>query len=853
MEKKKIDFLKIISIFMCMLVFACGVSIPCVAAPAGDYKDFEQRKYADSKLVKVNKDGSLTYNKDPQSDAMLPDFSCVGYHSGEKDIPDVKIVKTLESGKLEDHTKLIQDAIDEICKLPYEQRGAILLKSGVYIISNTIKIPESGIVLRGEGQGVNGTIIYDARNAKVNTAEISGNGAYKVIDGSASKITDSYVPLGKTKIHISQKDKSKYKVGDLVLVTLSPNEKWVETLGVDQLSGSGKPWKPEEYVMEYERTIKAIKGNEITLDTSVTMTIDEKLMKATISRITDEERIAESGIENIRFVSYYNLAKKDDESHARTAVTLKNCRNCWVSDVSAYNYSYSCVAVSSCAKNITIEYCSFLEPISKNMGGRRYSFVISSASYVLIKNCYSSDSRHDYVVQSRTAGPNVFYSSVADDSSSVSEPHHRWGTGTLYDNVYQVGANRLGYFEAIMRGNSGSGHGWAGVNTVFWNSLSPGVVVRKPQTEQNFAIGSYGLYGGNAMGMDEYKKWYVAPKNEDPNYPEEKSKSNSPLYGNGYIESWYNPVNPSSLYQAQLSYKLKKDALADITPPAPILNFPAYDATTKESEITVSGICDLNAEKVIIYVDGKKTEVIPDITEKSGKFSAEVKLIGGYHEIYVSQIIAGFESGKTPSRTVYVNNGDKYDKPAKDLQTILVERGNAAAIEVKNNKIKNFISNMERCEELASNNFNETVKALLDVEKAIEEKRDEDIDFAFQFLKLYISKIERNVEDIKNISQEAKAFGCDAESIEKIDSLVRKTEKYFTDANILLERCNREIKNGKVDSFPYTDELKEEESESGEKFPILIIVLIVAAMLLAVAVIWFIIKRKKNFRKTSEI
>lgn len=827
-------------ILFVFIMMICSTVVPSVAAPTADYKDFEQRDYVDAELVKVNDDGSLTYNKDSDSGSSLPDYSAVGYHSGEKVIPKVKVVKTIQAGSLKDHTKLIQDAIDEVSKLPVSERGTILLKAGVYIISKEIKICETGIVLRGEGQGVNGTVIYDSRNQKANTLELSGSGSYKVIDNSVSEITDNYVPMGQAKIHISQENIAKYKVGDSVLITLSPNEKWIETLGVDQLSGNGIPWKPEEYVMKYEREIVEIKDNEITLDTSVTMSIDKELLKATVSLIKDAGRISECGIENIRFVSFYDSRKKNDEAHGWGAVVLKNCRNCWVSDVASYNYGYSCVSVNTGSRNITVQYCSFLEPISQTTGGRKYSFIIAGASYVLIKNCYSSSSRHDYAVQSRTAGPNVFYSSVADESNSVSEPHHRWGTGTLYDNVYQVGVKKLGYFQAIMRGNSGTGHGWAGVNTVFWNSLSPGTVVRKPQTEQNFAIGAYGLYGGSITGINEYKKWYVAPENESPDYPTEKSQTGSPLYGNGYIESWYNPVNPSSLYQAQLSYKLKKDATAYITPPSPILNYPVYNETVKDSEITVSGICDLNAQKIIVNIGGKKTEITPNITEKSGKFSVKIKLKGGYHEVSVSQVIAGFESEKTPTRTVYINNGDKYDKPVKDIQTVLVERGNAAVIEIRNEKIQGFIDDATACEKTASENFDEAVEALLKIEKYINNNQSDELYFAGQDLKHFVSKIEENVTAISKIADQAKAFGCDEKSMKTINSLVDKTEKHLTNANIILTRGNREIQNKKVDFISYEKELQKDK-----KSPALTIVLITAGVVLLGGATLLITKKKK--------
>ena len=49
----------------------------------------------ESKFIKVNKDGSLKYIPDEKGN-IIPDFSRVGYYGGDKDIPDVAVVKTIE-------------------------------------------------------------------------------------------------------------------------------------------------------------------------------------------------------------------------------------------------------------------------------------------------------------------------------------------------------------------------------------------------------------------------------------------------------------------------------------------------------------------------------------------------------------------------------------------------------------------------------------------------------------------------------------------------------------------------------------------------------------------------------------
>lgn len=629
------------------------------------FKAFDQPESVDAQIVSVDENGELIYADYDGNGGTLIDYSRVGYHNGEEPIPTVKVVKTLESGDKKDHTEMIQQAIDEVAAMPENKRGAILLKAGKYTVSDTLKINASGVVLRGEGQGENGTVIYDVRKkAEITTLQIKGDSAYSGVENTTSTLTDTYVAMGETALALSAV--SAYSVGDNVRVVCKPNDLWIKTLGMDLLPGDGvTQWSAEEYVMTYERTVTAVdgEGKKISIDTGIPLTLDKKYFTVTVQRITDDKaRVTESGVENIRFLSYYN-GKDTDEDHGWTAVSLSNCRNCWVKGVTAKNYAYATVQVGGRSICVTVEGCSFLEPIAKTEGGRLYSFCVSGGQYTLVKNCYSYDSRHDYVVQQRVGGPNVFLDCVAEDSNSVSEPHHRWSTGTLYDNIYQIGQNRLGNFEAINRGSSGTGHGWAGANTVFWNCLSPATVVGKPQTEQNFAIGVYGLFSAdlkkNYLGM--YNSGFVKPSITTPNYPQTQDYKGSPMYGNGYIESAYNPVNPSSLYRAQLSYRLYGAATKNVAPNAPILEYPMADSVQDSYAFTVSGIRDRNAEKVFVYIDGTKFEA--KLASEGYGFSFEAYLQNGYHDIYVTQVAGGIESAPNATRTVLVDGSGEFNPP----------------------------------------------------------------------------------------------------------------------------------------------------------------------------------------------
>src|SRR5688572_5182358 len=106
-----------------------------------------------SKYVTVGNNGNLLYLRDANGN-IIPDFSRVGYYSGDRTIPDVPIIKTLSPGSEGSSENIIQSAIDEVSQLnpgTNGLRGTIFLKRGTYVIPGQIKIVASGIVLRGEG------------------------------------------------------------------------------------------------------------------------------------------------------------------------------------------------------------------------------------------------------------------------------------------------------------------------------------------------------------------------------------------------------------------------------------------------------------------------------------------------------------------------------------------------------------------------------------------------------------------------------------------------------------------------------------------------------------------------------
>lgn len=466
-----------------------------------------------------------------QSNAIniIPDFSYAGYMGGGVSLPtDISIEATVgpEEG---DDTRRIQAAINLVEALEADQngfRGVVLIKAGHYSLSNVLIIRESGVVLRGEGQGLNGTVLHANPRVDHSIITILGSGGINKDAQSKQAIISEYVPVGSYSIELE--DASGFELGEKIVITRTPNQVWIDELGMDQetlCAGDNDctGWTPSAYAIDHERQITAISGNRITIDIPIVDVIEDKYGGGSISKIQRTRRISHCGVENMRILSFYD--SNSDESHAWTAVKLKDAENCWVKQVTGQYLAYSTVNIDD-ANFTTVQDCAYIDPKSQVIGGRRYSFAIQEGLGNLFQRCYATNGRHDFTTGSKVTGPNVFLDGLAESVRSDIGPHHRWATGTLFDNI------RGGSIRVWNRGSSGTGHGWAGAQTMFWNlaSYTGEFRVDSPLGSMNWGIGCIGT-------------------NQT---------------GEGYWESWGVNVQPRSLYLQQLEDRLGVSAVDNV-------------------------------------------------------------------------------------------------------------------------------------------------------------------------------------------------------------------------------------------------------------------------------------------------
>jgi hypothetical protein len=437
-------------------------------------------------LVSIDTCGHLIYTPDEKGN-VLPDFSYVGYHHGEKPIPDVEVAKAI-SPIGGDNRYHIQSAIDAVAALPADangHKGAVLLNAGLYEVEGTIFM-KSGVVLRGMGNTTIIRAVFTKRDPLISVNSKASTG-HELIESTKKQITDEYVAFGARTFTIESGHS--FKEGDRIVLQREPTQKWVDLIG-------GKyGWSIGGYTVDFFRVIQAVNGNTITIDAPVVDHIYKGIANGYVYKYNNSpDYKTEIGIEHMRLETSY--ADENDRNHSHSAIQVYEAENGWVRNVDTYHFTMSAVSFSGGYK-WTVDNCRYLRPVGTLNSGTRYSFGIGKGHQILIQNCFSDFGRHDFVSGSRTPGPNVFSNCVAMNCWNVSGPHHRWSAGVLYDRV----STDLD-LNVENRTNSGSGHGWAGANHVMWNCRTYSrMVIHEPPTDaSNWAIGCIAGEGITGVG-----------------------------------------------------------------------------------------------------------------------------------------------------------------------------------------------------------------------------------------------------------------------------------------------------------------------------------------------------------------
>ena len=377
-----------------------------------------------SEYAYYGESGRLIFPLDDQGNR-VSDFSAAGFKNGNEPIPDV--TQTIAASRIVnvspvvgDDMATVQAAIDQVAAMAVDSngfRGIVQLSAGEFQISDQLQILDSGIVLRGVGDGDNpatNTILRATGTGQRSLVVVGQElgSADNAIANTTHNIVDKYVPVGATSLNVDST--SNWSVGDQIVVFRPSTSQWISDLGTDAIpprddGGTVVQWEPgSTFDQLYERVITRIEGNRVFFDAPLMNSFEQQYGGGTVYRYEfSTPRINLVGIESIRGVS--DFAFDTDEDHARTFIELNGVEDAWVTNVTGQHFVYATVHAASRSLRVTVDDAESLDPVSQITGARRYAFT-TDGQFVLMKNLFSEDSRHDFVNNSpvRNRGPNVF-------------------------------------------------------------------------------------------------------------------------------------------------------------------------------------------------------------------------------------------------------------------------------------------------------------------------------------------------------------------------------------------------------------------------------------------------------------
>ena len=497
------------------------------------------------------KEDKLVYVPDYHGNTVV-DYSNAGYKGGGVSIPNVPVEIILEpsTDTKSDDAERIQNAVNILGRIEPDKngfRGAILLKAGTYRVDSSIRIDKSGIVIKGEGDGHETIKNYPKPLSPTNwedytQSEKPETGVTKVVatwvassydknvaifnfagggnanTGDPIDVIDQYVPAGAHTIKLA--NVNGLSAGNSVKVRKSVNMAWIQDLKMDVITDapgvlSANQWAKNGKIesrftnSEQECTIKSIDATAktITLNEPLVDALDMRYGVSTVVTFDPVGRIQNVGIENIQLISRFDPSSTadnsafgvdyksyDDEFHAQVGVRIGNAENIWVRRMTTYHID-GAVNIFDGSRWITVQDVNCLEPVSGTGGERRYSFSNSGGTLVLNQRSYTRYTRHGFIIMGNVVGPNVFYNNRSDYQFDANEPHLRWSTGGLYDNV-------KGRIYVQNRWNNGTAHGWSGSNYVLYNNEGK-FIISQNQLAANYLLGQSSEADRLPFVMDE--------------------------------------------------------------------------------------------------------------------------------------------------------------------------------------------------------------------------------------------------------------------------------------------------------------------------------------------------------------
>ena len=449
------------------------------------------------------------------------DYSYCGYHRSETPIPSAAVAAyVLPSGG--DDAAAIQAAIDRVSLLKPDRqtglRGAVLLGEGTFTISQPLRIRTSGVVLRGSHR--DRTILrktgYD-RGAAIyieGTREVTVLDTFALADAApgalvvraAGDVPATVVPVGA----ITKGGVASSAAARRLMILRPSTPEWIDALGCASFGGGKRmgywAWHPGDIDLRWHRRVLAVNGRELTLDAPITCSLETRYGGAVAVVYEQPGMVRESGVENLTLESVCNPTLPMDESHCWDGVYLADAEDCWVRMVCFRHFAGSAVVAQKTVRQLTVEDCLSLQPVSELGGFRRRTF-LTFGQQVLFQRCYSEYGINDFAVGHTAAGPNAFVQCESYESFGPSGAIASWAPGILFD-IVNVDGNDIVFRNWELQKFGG---GWSTANSTLWQSTAAALLCYSPDTlNRNYSIGCWGQIQGNGefSEMNEHVRPY---------------------------------------------------------------------------------------------------------------------------------------------------------------------------------------------------------------------------------------------------------------------------------------------------------------------------------------------------------
>lgn len=492
--------------------------------------------FSGNKITKCKIWNEFVEAQKTNKECMLLDFSYAGYRHGEIDIPNVKhkLFNVCDFGAISNDGKSDREAFEKAIKAVEKNgSGIIYFPKGRFDLraendpNKTITINCSNIVLRGEGCGENGTeLVMEYPNPALNQSKLYSSPCLISFGEKKedAQITDIIADSKRGSFNITVASSKNIKKGDWICLYLKNNAPEI-------IAEELKPYKPDPkwkqiitegvMVKDYHQVVD-VKGNIITLKEPIMHAINKDWGWT----VRTFPVIEEVGIENIAFVGKW----KDKFKHHKN----------WLHDG-----GWKPLKISHTV-NSWVRKCRFTD-ISEALS------VISSANVSVIDCVITGNTGHSAI---RAQGSSrVFLGKIEDQPA-------QW---------HSVGFSKPSLGTVLWRVKTAS-------NSCFESHASQPRASLLDACEGGFMRGhAGGAVGSNPNHLADLVFWNYKETDESSiNFDFWASDSNfwkflPPIivgfHGSGttflqsqvlYEESNGKPVNPESLYEAQLELRLGK-------------------------------------------------------------------------------------------------------------------------------------------------------------------------------------------------------------------------------------------------------------------------------------------------------